>query len=119
VLFQGIQHRWRQYDGAYRRFGFRSRHASRAAELFVDPQLSGGEVEIIPLERQKLALPQTSGQLQKKYLIISLCLSLNQKSLHFLSGEDLHLLSLHWRQLAANSWILRDQLFSFAFSSAL
>ena len=77
---------------------------------FTDPQLPGGEVQIPPLEGDDLPQPHTRGQLQQEQFVESVLPCLDQKPLHFLLCQDLHLGAFLRRKLAPGGGIESNQL---------
>ena len=49
------------------------------------------EIEIVPLEGQKLTSPQAGGNLQQEQFITAVFLGLNQQTLNLVRSEHLHL----------------------------
>ena len=74
------------------------------------PQRPGLEIEIIPLESQKLAPPQASGNLQQKQFIAAILPGLDQQTLDLVRSEHLHFPGLGGRKPAAVCGVTGNQL---------
>ena len=78
-------------------------------DLFVDAELSGSEVQVLPPKGQQFSPAHSGGQLQQEQLVHSLRLGLNEEPLDLLLGQDFHLLALQGRQLASDGRVAVDQ----------
>ncbi len=87
-----------------------SLHCARDMDdLPLDVQLAGAQIQIVPLQGANLTPPHAGRQLQEHHLVEVVLLRLDQKPLHFLVGEHLHLPRLLRRQFAADSGVDTDQ----------
>ena len=77
--------------------------------LPLNMELAGAQIQIVPLQRAELTAPHAGRQLQQHHLVEAVLLRLDQKPLHLLVGEHLHLPRLLRRQLAADGGIHADQ----------
>ena len=111
-LPQHGQHRRRQDHHPVRAFRLRRRYMQRTRhmnDLPLDVELAGAQIQIVPLQGADLAPPHAGRQLQQHHLVEAVLLRLDQKPLHLLVGEHLHLPRLLRRQLAADGGIHADQ----------
>ena len=79
-------------------------------DLPLHPQCPGFEIEIIPLESQKLASAQAGGDLQQEQLIAAVLFSLDQQTLNLIRSEHLHFPGLGGREPASVSGVAVDQI---------
>ena len=111
-LPQHSQHRGRQDHDPVRTFRLRRRLVKRTRHvdhLPLNMELAGAQIQIVPLQGANLAATHTGRQLEEHHLVEAVLLRLDQKSLHLLVGEHLHLPRLLRRQLAADGGIHADQ----------
>ena len=96
-------------DGAFRLRHAHHDLAANQTDLFADREDARFKIEVVPLQRQQLAAPQTRRQNQQKQLIVTLGFRLNEKPLQFIPRQHLHLARLLGRQLAALGGIGADE----------
>ena len=112
VFFQHLHDGRRQHqlaDGAFRLRYAHDDLTANKTDLFADRENARFKIEVVPLQRQQLAAPQTRRQIQQEQFVIPLGLRLNEKPLQFVPRQHLHLARLFGRQLAALGRIHADK----------
>ena len=96
-------------DGAFRLWHAHDDLTPDETDLFADREDACFKIEVVPLQRQQLAAPQTRCQIQQEQFVIPFGLRLNEKPLQFIPRQYLHLARLFWWQLAALGGIGADK----------
>ena len=84
--------------------------AAQPDHLPLNVERAGAHVQVVPFQRANFSPAHPGGQLQQGKLVEVVFLCLDQKSLHLLMGQHLHLPRLLWRQLTADGRVKWDEL---------
>ena len=111
-LPQHGQHRqWQNHNpvGAFRLRRRLVQSTCHVDHLPLNMELAGAQIQIVPLQRAELTAPHAGRQLQQHHLVEAVLLRLDQKPLHLLVGEHLHLLRFLREQRRQLLFVLQDQ----------